>query len=134
MRAMQLFLAMGLMFGSLAASANDAEPVDLGKFSVSLNVQDLKKSIAFYESLGFKQIKGDSVKWAFMQNGTTLIGLFHGLFEGTGLTFNTPDVRTLQKQLKARGVQFDQEAQPGSGPGYAVVKDPDGTVILMEQF
>jgi lactoylglutathione lyase len=30
----------------------------LGKFSVSLNVKDIKKSKAFYEQLGFKVVMG----------------------------------------------------------------------------
>jgi predicted enzyme related to lactoylglutathione lyase len=48
----------------------------------------------------------------------------------TGFT----DVRELQRQLKAAGVQLLTEAdESGSGPASFMVTDPDGNTILVDQ-
>ena len=86
-----------------------------GAFSVSLSVADLAASRAFYETLGFEVTGGDAdAGWLILRNGTAIIGLFHGMFEGTLLTFNpgltneaTPtdeftDVREIQATLALR--------------------------------
>lgn len=63
--------------------------MDLGAFSVSLNVKDIKASKAFYEKLGFKAFGGDIEKnWLILRNGSTVIGLFQGMFDTNTLTFN----------------------------------------------
>src|SRR5688572_32209743 len=104
--------------------------MDLGAFSVSLAVKDIQASHAFYESLGFGPVMGDAAQgWLILRNGTTVIGLFQGMFERNSLTFNPgwgadaqpldafTDVRELQRQLKAAGVPFVQEADEStSGP------------------
>src|SRR5215471_5121089 len=95
----------------------------LGNFSVSLAVKDLLASRAFYEKLGFKMVSGDPSKnWVVLQNDTTKIGLFQGMFPKNMLTFNPgwdsnkatlsdfEDVRDLQKTLKSRGLTPDPAA------------------------
>jgi len=123
------------------------EPVQLGNFSVSLTVKDIRASKAFYEKLGFKQVSGVlEQSWVVMQNGTTKIGLFQGMFEKNSLTFNpgwdserkTPkdfqDVRELQRILKQRGVELQTEADESTdGPAYFSLVDPDGNPILVDQ-
>ncbi len=114
--------------------------MDLGNFSVSLAVKDIHASRAFYEKLGFTEFGGDiSQNWLILKNGKHSIGLFQGMFEENILTFNPgwdcnaqpleafTDVRELQSQLKAQGVELEQEADEGStGPASLVVIDPDG--------
>src|SRR5688572_4054292 len=69
-------------------SASHAGP-DFGNFSVSLSVKDIAASRAFYEKLGFRPVGGDErQKWLIMQNRTSTIGLFQGMFERNMLTFN----------------------------------------------
>jgi catechol 2,3-dioxygenase-like lactoylglutathione lyase family enzyme len=128
--------------------AKKDEPVQLGNFSVSLAVKDIQASKAFYEKLGFKQTRGDIAKnWVVLMNGTTTIGLFHGMFEKNTLTFNPgwdakketlkefQDVRELQRTLKARGLQPEKEADEKSdGPAYFSLVDPDGNPILVDQI
>ncbi len=123
------------------------EPVQLGNFSVSLTVKDIKASKAFYEKLDFKQVAGELAQnWVVLQNGTTKIGLFQGMFEKNSLTFNpgwdsernTPkdfqDVRELQQILKKRGIKLQTEADETSdGPAYFTLEDPDGNPILFDQ-
>lgn len=121
--------------------------MDLGAFSVSLAVRDIAASRAFYEKLGFSVFGGDqSQRWLIMRNGTTLIGLFQGMFEKNILTFNPgwdqnansvagfTDVRELQRRLKASGVALVSEADESStGPASFSLLDPDGNPILVDQ-
>jgi catechol 2,3-dioxygenase-like lactoylglutathione lyase family enzyme len=55
--------------------------MELGVFSVSLAVKDLQVSKAFYEKLGFTVFGGNGKNWQILKNGTTIIGLFQGMFE-----------------------------------------------------
>lgn len=121
--------------------------MELGNFSVSLAVKDIKASKAFYEKLDFKQVAGDlEQNWIILQNGTTTIGLFQGMFEGNLLTFNPGwtkdqqtladfrDVREWQRELKKRGIAMVTEADEAtSGPASFVITDPDGNTILVDQ-
>lgn len=121
--------------------------MELGAFSVSLSVKDLETSRAFYEKLGFTQMGGNADEnWLILRNGDTIIGIFQGMFEGNMLTFNPgwdgdakpldsfTDVRDLQRALQAQGVAFTTEADTTtSGPGYFVLVDPDGNIILVDQ-
>lgn len=120
--------------------------MNLGNFMVSLAVKNLDASRAFYEKLGFKPGNGDGKTWLVMQNGTTKVGLFQGMFERNMLTFNPgwdafgqkvesfTDVRELQKQLKQQGVTLDRAADEGTqGPEYLMLTDPDGNPILVDQ-
>jgi len=121
--------------------------MEFGNFSVSLTVKNLQASREFYEKLGFKTWGGDPAQnWLILKNGETVIGLFQGMFEKNMLTFNPgwdsnaqplatfTDVRELQRQLKAKGVQFVSEAEESTtGPASFMVVDPDGNPILVDQ-
>ena len=121
--------------------------MELGAFSISLAVKDIKASKAFYETLGFKVFMGDiSRNWLILKNGAHVIGLFQGMFERNAMTFNPgwdsnaqklnafTDVRELQKQLKAQGVTLVTEADESTtGPASFMVMDPDGNPILVDQ-
>jgi catechol 2,3-dioxygenase-like lactoylglutathione lyase family enzyme len=119
----------------------------LGNFSVSLTVKDLSASKAFYLKLGFEPVGGDGNRWLILQNGTTTIGLFHGMFEKNVLTFNPgwdhkcntlaefTDVRELQRRVRAQGIEpvtpINEAAK--TGPASFIVVDPDGNPILFDQ-
>jgi lactoylglutathione lyase len=121
--------------------------MELGAFSISLAVKDIKTSKAFYEKLGFMVFMGDeSQDWLILKNGEHVIGLFQGMFERNTLTFNPgwdsdaqkldafTDVRELQKRLKAQGVEFMSEANESTtGPASFVLIDPDGNPIFVDQ-
>lgn len=63
--------------------------MELGAFSVSLAVKDIKASKAFYETLGFTTFAGViDENWVILKNGPHVIGLFQGMFEKNMLTFN----------------------------------------------
>jgi len=119
----------------------------LGAFSVSLNVKDLNASKTFYENLGFTVFAGDlKMNYLIMKNNNALIGLFQGMFQNNILTFNPgwdenaqkvdnfDDVRTIQKQLKSKGVKLMSEAdETTTGPASMIFVDPDGNQIYIDQ-
>ena len=121
--------------------------MELGAFSISLAVKDIAASKAFYEKFGFKVFGGDiSQNWLILKNGDHVIGLFQGMFEKNILTFNPgwdsnaqkldtfTDVRDLERQLKAQGVELVSEADESTtGPASFIAVDPDGNQILVDQ-
>ena len=122
--------------------------MDLGAFSVSLNVKDVEASKAFYEKLGFSVFGGDASQgWLILKNGVCILGLFQGMIPRNTLTFNPgwdqdaqalpsfTDIREIQKELKKKGVQPTSEADEStSGPASFTVEDPDGNPVLFDQF
>jgi len=116
---------------------------------VSLAVADLSKSIDFYRKLGFEVSGGDEESWAILINGSTVIGLFQGMFDKNILTFNPgwtgpppdnmpdefQDVRELKAAAVAAGLEVDQDTtgDSESGPASFVLVDPDGNPILIDQ-
>lgn len=109
--------------------------MDLGTFSVSLSVTDMEASLAFYQHLGFDVIGGEREQgWLILKNGEAHVGLFQGMFEGNILTFNPTDVRSIQKSLKAAGIDLILEADESTtGPAHITLKDPDGNSVLIDQ-
>ena len=131
------------------ADPNLPGSLELGAFSVSLNVADLNASRAFYEKLGFEVTGGDPAhNYLILKNGETTIGVFHGMFEGNILTFNPgltnrmeklesfEDIRTIQGRLKGSNLELTGEvdADNEAGAGSITLTDPDGNNILIDQF
>ena len=121
--------------------------MELGAFSISLAVKNLKVSKSFYKKLGFHVFGGyEAQNWLIMKNGDHTIGLFQGMFENNIMTFNPgwdknankldsfTDVRDLQRELKERGIKFENEADENTtGPASFMIIDPDGNSILVDQ-
>lgn len=121
--------------------------MELGAFSISLAVRDIKASKEFYEKLGFSVFAGVMEQnWLILKNGNLAIGLFQGMFDKNTLTFNPgwdsnaqslkeyTDIRQLQKILKENGIQPIHEVDENTkGPGYLMLLDPDGNPILFDQ-
>ena len=121
--------------------------MELGAFSISLAVKDLEASRRFYDKFGFRVFAGNAAQnWLILKNGEHVIGLFQGMFDKNILTFNPgwdqnaqqlesfTDIRDLQRQLKAQGVQLATQADESTaGPASFVAVDPDGNPILVDQ-
>ena len=121
--------------------------MDLGAFSISLAVKDIEASKVFYEKFGFEVFGGDaSQNWLILKNGDRIIGIFQGMFEKNTLTFNPgwdnnateletfTDIRDMQRQLKAKGVELLSEAdENATGPASFIAVDPDGNPLLVDQ-
>src|SRR3954468_6438806 len=143
-------LVVVAMVGTTTAPAvetKEKKTLELGNFSVSLTVKDIKASKAFYEKLDFKEIAGKlEQNWIVLQNGNARIGLFQGMFDKNLMTFNPgwtkdketmkdfQDVRELQRTFKARGITMTTEADESTeGPAYFMIADPDGNTLLFDQ-
>ena len=118
----------------------------LGNFSVSLAVKDLTASREFYEKLGFRVVAGNGRNYSILQNETSTIGLFQGMFDKNILTFNPgwdracatlsdfDDVRDIQRALTSSGIALTTKADESTtGPASVVLFDPDGNQILIDQ-
>jgi lactoylglutathione lyase len=118
----------------------------LGNFSVSLAVKDLAASRQFYEKLGFRVVYGNGVNLAILQNETSTIGLFQGMFDKNVLTFNPgwdrnmatlpeyDDVRDIQRTLTGLGLALTTKAdESGTGPASITLSDPDGNQVFIDQ-
>ena len=144
------FLAFILIVGASGAAfaqVGETKTMDLGNFSASLNVKDIKASKVFYEKLDFKVVAGKlEQNWIVLQNGNARIGLFQGMFDKDNMTFNPgwtkdketmkdfQDVRELQRTLKVRGMTMTTLAdETTTGPAHFTVADPDGNTLLFDQ-
>ena len=121
--------------------------MELGAFSLSLNVKNLGASRAFYEKLGFEKFHGEEEQgWLIMKSSSCVIGLFQGMIDNNILTFNPgwdsnaqkmdsfTDVRDIQKALREAGINLISEAdESSSGPASFMIADPDGNPILIDQ-
>jgi predicted lactoylglutathione lyase len=120
--------------------------MELGAFSLSLNVKDIYKSVAFYKSLGFVELGGDIENdWIILKQGEHVIGLFQDMFEDNILTFNPgynqqgetlqsfEDIRSIYKKIKAQGILIDSKIETKEGPASFMIEDPDGNKILFDQ-
>ncbi len=130
-------------------SSNNTRKADMqfGNFSISLTVKDINASKEFYEKLGFKMSGGDlKRKYVVLQNDTSTIGLYQGMFEKNSLTYNPgwdrdcktlsefQDVREIQQELIKRGLNPVVAADEStSGPAFLTLVDPDGNPILIDQ-
>ena len=109
--------------------------MDLGTFSVTLAVKDIRASLSFYETLGFEMVGGNvNENWVVLDKDGVKIGLFQGMYDRNMLTFNPPNVRAIQLALKDQGVAFKHEADEFSdAPAHATLEDPDGNVIILDE-
>jgi catechol 2,3-dioxygenase-like lactoylglutathione lyase family enzyme len=128
-------------------SSNTLTDLKLGNFSISLTVKDINASKEFYEKLGFKMSGGDlKRKYVIMQNETSTVGLYQGMFDKNSLTYNPgwdrdcktldefQDVRDIQRELIMRGLNPVVSANEStSGPAFLTLVDPDGNPILIDQ-
>lgn len=92
-------------------------------------------------------VHGDPApNWLILQNETSAIGPFQGMFDKNVLTFNPgwdrnahpladfDDVHELQRTLQARGLTLASAADESStGPASLMLVDPDGNPILLDQ-
>lgn len=121
--------------------------MNLGNFSVSLNVKCIKESKEFYEKIGFKSVFGNiEEKWLIMQNGSTKIGLFEGMLDKNIMTFNPKwdqngtlddsldDIRDIYKTLENEEIEFTSKINDNeSGANNFSIIDPDGNIIMFDQ-
>jgi len=128
-------------------ATREGDVMELGNFSISLAVHDLRASSAFYRKLGFRIFRDESDQgWMVLKNSSCIIGLFQGMFDKNMLTFNPgwdangkpltnfDDIRIIQRKLRSAGLEPSGEAaETGTGPDSLMLIDPDGNPILVDQ-
>jgi len=115
-------------------------PQNLGWPVICLPVQDLAKSIAFYEKLDFTNVFGSpEMNYACMQQRNHEIHLHHGCIDAHMLNFRGGDVRAIVAEIKGRGiapvkghVDSDGEAVDVDGCTTACYFDPDGLEVMFD--
>lgn len=112
---------------------------------ISIPVRDQDRSLAFYtDQLGFKvatdQPFDDQQRWIELKipGAETLVVLFHMGPEWDGLigksmnfAFATDNVVRTYDELVAKGVVFEGPPQQMPWGTFAVLRDPDGTKIVL---
>jgi catechol 2,3-dioxygenase-like lactoylglutathione lyase family enzyme len=123
---------------------------------ITIPSADADRSIAFYEALGFEKRAdfpfGEGGRWVelFPPDGTAGLSLAPGpaIVQGidTGIILTTADIAAAHEQLRARGLDVDEEiARPGSSrrirvggvdvvgpqPPMFHLRDPDGNALLV---
>jgi len=96
----------------------------LGRFSLSLAVRDIERSLAFYLALGFQRID----EGATLQNQDCRIHLHQDRRDPAGiqLTFRQADVEDLGRDLISGGLAFQRDSAGEARSGDLVLADPDG--------
>ena len=106
----------------------------LGWFEVSLDVQDIERSLAFYEKLGFQLVDGSvAFRNVTLQKADCRISLYQGYLDPpqTQLIFWQGDIHAIARDLTGKGLSFERGPAKGDDGGTAaMLKDPDGHPII----
>ena len=107
----------------------------IGRFlEISIPVDDILASIAFYEKLGFVQAAtGESWPhpYAVLTDGRLYIGLHQTSLPALTLTFVQPDLVRHAERLRASGFDLVDERLDGESFNQASVIDPTGQRITL---
>ena len=78
--------------------------MDLGEFTLCLNVSDLAASIIFYQKLGFEIITDEQRdNWAVLRHNNLVLSLYQGHIERNLLNFRGGDIGQIEeKTIKKR--------------------------------
>ena len=110
--------------------------MDLGEYHPCLNVQDLTRSIDFYQKLDFTII-GDhrSENWAVLRHSNMILCLFQGHIDENLINFRGGDVEAIYSEAASRGLKFTEPAHlEPDGSSSAEIRDPDGNVVYFNTF
>ena len=103
--------------------------MDLGWFEAALNVADLKRSLAFYETLGF-EVHGDGAEngVAALYKDDCSITLYQSGLDPARpqLIFWQGDVAAIAADLAAKGLQFFRGPNSDDAGAGVMLLDPDG--------
>ncbi|HEY5105208.1 MAG TPA: VOC family protein [Caulobacteraceae bacterium] len=108
--------------------------MDLGYFETSLNVQDIKRSVKFYEALGFAHIDGGvEIRTVSMARGDCRIALYQGYLDPpqTQLIFWQGDIEALGRELVGKGLTLEKGPHKDDKGAALMFRDPDGHPIFL---
>ncbi len=110
--------------------------MDLGEYYPCLRVEDINKSIEFYEKLGFKIIEDfREENWAVLQHNNMALSLYQEHIERNLINFRGGDIEAIEKEAQANGIEFSKPAtKHGDDSWSAEIIDPDGNVIFFNTY
>lgn len=85
--------------------------MQLGHFEVGLDVKDIARSLAFYQTLGFRVVEGDVARrFVTLENGDCRLALYQGHLDPaeTQLIFWQGDVAQIVETLQAQSLTFER--------------------------
>lgn len=120
----------------------------LGKVDAtpSIAVKDLDRARKYYEeTLGLETVDRQGEEVVTMKSGTTMVNVYRSEFAGTNqataLTFDVADIAAEVRELKDKGVMFEEYDMDGldrdgdiysaEGMKTAWFKDPDGNILSL---
>lgn len=111
--------------------ARDETESELGSFEICLSVNDLGRSLQFYEALGFRRAAGNVKRgWMMLEYRGVRLGLFQGILGGSLINFRGGDVLSIAEYLQDVGISLGEGAVVGSdGTVRVSIRDPDGNQI-----
>ena len=110
--------------------------MDLGEYTACLNVQDLERSIRFYQKLGFEMVEDQRHEnWAVLKHNNLFLSLYQGHIQQNLINFRGGDIEAIAHEIAARGIDFSLPgAEHPDGSWSAEVCDPDGNKIFFNTF
>ena len=110
--------------------------MDLGEHYPCLNVQDLTRSIEFYQKLDFAITEDHrSENWAVLQHNNMALCLFQGHIDENLINFRGGNIEAIHLEATSRGLKFTKPAHlEPDGSWSAEIRDPDGNVIYFNTF
>lgn len=112
---------------------------------ISVPVSDQERAKAFYvERLGFELTRDDDsvpgIRWVQVtpkdgSTALTLVTWFETMPAGSlqGLVLGSEDLAGDCEALRAKGVEFDRPLQEQPWGAEAVIRDPDGNRLVLQQ-
>jgi catechol 2,3-dioxygenase-like lactoylglutathione lyase family enzyme len=112
---------------------------------VSVPVSDQARAKAFYvDTLGLELVRDDDsvpgMRWVQVKPrdssvSLTLVTWFESMPPGSlrGLVFGSDDLQADYERLSSKGVEFDSPPQVQPWATEAVLSDPDGNMIVLQQ-
>ena len=110
--------------------------MDLGEHFPCLDVQDLERSIDFYEKLAFRMVEDHrDENWAVLQHNNMVLCLYQGHIDRNLINFRGGDIEAIGREAASRGIALTRPAKRHpDGSWSAEIQDPDGNVLFFNTF
>jgi catechol 2,3-dioxygenase-like lactoylglutathione lyase family enzyme len=91
--------------------------MNLGSFEIGLNVQDIARSLAFYQTLGFELVDGGvDIRTVTLRRGDCRSALYQGYGEDPlYLQFRHGDVEAIARDLTRKRLRFERHTKDDRG-------------------
>ena len=108
--------------------------MNLGQFETSLNVTDIRRSLAFYEAIGFRPVDGGvDIRSISLVKGDCRLALYQGYLDPpkTQLIFWQGDVEAVGRDLVGKGLTLARGPARDDKGAALMLLDPDDNPIFL---